>query len=104
MQANIRAMLHGTGDADESSIQQHEVINVACGDQVTLNEMVGMLQDITGKDIHAHYGPERPGDVRHSRAQISKAKQLFSYDPRFRFQEGLKIVYEWYCAQNQFPT
>lgn len=104
VQANIRAMLHGVGDDQEHDIQKHEVINVACGDQVTLNEMVEMLNVITGKGIKVLYGPERPGDVRHSRAQISKAEQLFSYDPRFRFQEGLKIVYEWYCAQNQFPN
>ena len=104
VQANIRAMLIGVGDSHGHDIQKHEVINVACGDQVTLNEMVGMLRDITGKDIHAHYGPERPGDVRHSRAQISKAEQLFGYSPRFRFREGLEIVYNWYCEQGEFPV
>ena len=104
VQANIQSMLHGVGQTAEKGMTQHEVINVACGDQVTLNEMVEMLNDITGKGITAQYGPERPGDVRHSRAQISKAEQLFGYAPRFRFQEGLKIVYDWYCAQGEFPA
>lgn len=104
VQANIRGMLHGVGQSAEKGIAQHEVINVACGDQVTLNEMVSMLKTITGKEIQAHYGPERPGDVRHSRAKITKAEQLFGYAPRFRFQEGLKIVYDWYCAQGEFPS
>ena len=103
VQANIRALLHGVGQTAEKGMTQHEVINVACGDQVTLNEMVGMLQDITGKDLQAQYGPERPGDVRHSRAQISKAETLFGYAPRFRFREGLEIVYNWYCVQGEFP-
>ncbi len=102
VQANIRAMLFGQEDT-QTTLHQHEVINVACGDQVTLNEMVEMLNDITGKGITALYGPERPGDVRHSRAQITKAEQLFGYAPRFRFREGLQIVYDWYCTQGEFP-
>jgi UDP-N-acetylglucosamine 4-epimerase len=104
VQANIRAMLHGVGQSFEKGMTQHEVINVACGDQVTLTEMVEMLNDITGKGITAQYGPERPGDVRHSRAQISKAEQLLGYSPRFRFREGLEIVYNWYCEQGEFPV
>ena len=74
----------------------NQIYNVACGDQVTLNEMIDMLKDITGKDISPNYGPERPGDVKHSKADISKIEELLEYSPKVRFREGLEKVYEWY--------
>lgn len=98
VQANIRAMLFGLG-FEPSTLPQlstHEVLNTACGDQVTLNEMVEMLKEISGKNIHANYGPERAGDVRHSKASIDKITTMLGYEPKFRFKEGLKIVYTWY--------
>lgn len=93
VQANIKAMLLPT-------LNQHEVMNMACGDQVTLNEMIEMLKVISGKDISANYGPERKGDVKHSKASIEKITALLNYEPKFRFQEGLKIVFEWYLKHN----
>ncbi|MFQ3214067.1 MAG: UDP-N-acetylglucosamine 4-epimerase [Marivirga sp.] len=74
----------------------NQVYNVACGDQVSLNEMIEMLQEITGKTLKAEYGPERPGDVKHSMADISKIENLLGYKPQVRFKEGLKKVYSWY--------
>ncbi len=74
----------------------NQVYNVACGDQVSLNEMVAMLRDISGKDIEATYGPERPGDVKHSKADIAKIESKLGYQPQVRFKEGLERVYEWY--------
>ena len=79
---------------NEEAINQ--VYNVACGDQVTLNDMVNMLKRFTGKNIDPLYGPERPGDVRHSRADISKIKRLLGYEPKVLFEEGLEEVYKWY--------
>jgi UDP-N-acetylglucosamine 4-epimerase len=89
VQANIKAMLL-------PSIDKHEVMNMACGDQVTLNEMIEMLNQISGKSIAANYGPERKGDVKHSKASIDKISKLLNYDPKFRFQEGLGNVFDWY--------
>lgn len=74
----------------------NEIYNVACNDRVTLNEMVNMLQKISEKDIKPIYGTERPGDVKHSEADISKAIKLLGYEPEVYFDEGLKKVYEWY--------
>lgn len=79
-----------------NGLTKHEVFNVACGDQITLNEMVQMLQKMSGKNIQATYGPERTGDVRHSRASIEKLKRFCSYSPKFKFEDGLGIVYTWY--------
>jgi UDP-N-acetylglucosamine 4-epimerase len=101
VQANIRTLLFGQNEKDE--LNKHEVFNVACGDQVTLNEMIVMLQSIAKKEIQPIYGPERPGDVRHSRAQITKSEEIFGYSPRFKFEEGLELVYQWYGEQDEFP-
>lgn len=74
----------------------NEIYNVACNDRVTLNEMVSILKEISGKEIEPIYGPERPGDVRHSEADINKIKNRLGYQPKIFFKEGLEKVYEWY--------
>jgi UDP-N-acetylglucosamine 4-epimerase len=70
--------------------------NTACNDQVSLNQLVKYLADITGNDAKVTYGPERPGDVRHSFADISKAQNLLGYNPDVLFQEGLEYTVKWY--------
>lgn len=95
VQANIRALLQPL-ERPNQVITRHEVFNVACGDQVTLNQMVTMLQEKTGKAIQPVYGPERTGDVRHSKASIAKLETFCGYAPKYRFKEGLGIVYGWY--------
>ena len=74
----------------------NQVYNGACGDQISLNEMVQMLESIAGKKIKVIHGAERPGDVRHSKANIGKAEALLAYTPKVKFEEGLKQVYSWY--------
>jgi UDP-N-acetylglucosamine/UDP-N-acetylgalactosamine 4-epimerase len=71
------------------------VYNVACGEQITLNDLVDMLREISGKDILPKYAPERPGDVKHSKADIGKIENHLGYTPKVRMFEGLKRVYEW---------
>jgi UDP-N-acetylglucosamine 4-epimerase len=89
VQANIKAMLI-------PPLAKHEVMNVACGDQITLNEIVELLVLISQKKIKASYGPERNGDVRHSKASIEKIKKIIDYNPRYFFKDGLSVVYKWY--------
>lgn len=89
VQANIKALQH-------EAIEKHEVFNMACGDQISLNEMVEMLNRIVNKNIKPLYGPERAGDVKHSKASIEKIKSMLGYDPKFKFEKGLSIVYQWY--------
>lgn len=86
----------------ENRVALNQVYNTACGDQVTLNEMIQMLQEISGKDIEPEYGSERPGDVRHSKADVSKIENLLGYEPQIRFREGLEQAYHWY--KNQLDT
>jgi UDP-N-acetylglucosamine 4-epimerase len=77
----------------------NEIYNVACGDQISLNQMILMLKEITGKNISPKYGPERFGDVKHSKADISKIKELLGYTVKLPFYEGLKETYNWYIEQ-----
>jgi UDP-N-acetylglucosamine 4-epimerase len=74
----------------------NQVYNAACGDQITLNQMVERLAKISAKNIKVHYGPERPGDVKHSKADIAKAKSFLHYQPKVNFEEGLQAVFNWY--------
>ncbi|WMN07462.1 SDR family oxidoreductase [Marivirga arenosa] len=74
----------------------NQIYNVACGDQMSLNDMISLLNEISGKSIEPNYGPERPGDVKHSKADISKIENLLGYTPQVRFKEGLARVYDWY--------
>ena len=77
-----------------------EVYNTACGEQLSLNEMLEALRDISGKNITAQHGPERKGDVKHSLADISKIQNALGYQPQVKFREGLEKVYRWYEQQN----
>lgn len=79
---------------DEEAL--NEIYNVACNDRISLNEMVNALQEVSGKDIQPIYGSERPGDVKHSEADISKIKARLGYEPKVFFKEGLEYVYNWY--------
>ncbi|HEY0652210.1 MAG TPA: SDR family oxidoreductase [Chryseosolibacter sp.] len=90
VQANMLALFTDRSDA------LNQVYNVACGEQTTLNEMVEILRGVSGKNLNAIYGPERPGDVKHSKADISKIKLGLGYQPSVLFGEGLKKVFRWY--------
>jgi len=67
-----------------------EVINVACGTRITLNALLDELRDILGVDTPARHGPPRPGDVRHSLADIEKARRLLGFEPKIGIREGLE--------------
>jgi UDP-N-acetylglucosamine 4-epimerase len=49
-----------------------------------------------GKDIEPIFGPDRPGDIKHSNADISKARELLGYEPEWSFERGIEAAIEWY--------
>jgi UDP-N-acetylglucosamine/UDP-N-acetylgalactosamine 4-epimerase len=61
-----------------------------------------MIKGIAGSDLVPKYASERPGDVKHSLADISKARKLLEYDPSFSVREGMKIAFEWYRQKHHF--
>jgi nucleoside-diphosphate-sugar epimerase len=72
------------------------MFNVATGRRVTLNETFKLLQGLTSYSGQPKYGPERGGDIKHSLADISKAKAGLAYEPKVDFEEGLRRTVEWY--------
>ena len=72
------------------------VMNVATGVRITLNEVVEELRTITGYNGPVNYAPERAGDIKHSLADISLARELLSYEPHVDFSAGLRRTVEWY--------
>src|SRR6478672_8082530 len=72
-----------------------QVFNVACGDRITVNSMLQQINQITGKDIAPVHGDARPGDIKHSQADITRARHLLSYEPKVSFMEGLRHTIEW---------
>ena len=94
VQANIMAVMAG----DEA---QNEVYNVGVGDRTSLNELHEMIKaslEALGAEVGVDpiYQEFRAGDVRHSQADISKARRLLGYDPDFRVADGIKAAMPWY--------
>jgi nucleoside-diphosphate-sugar epimerase len=73
-----------------------QVINIACGRRYTINDLFSRLQRLLSSDVPAQYGSPRSGDVRHSLANISKAKRLLKYRPGISFGEGLRRTVVWF--------
>jgi UDP-N-acetylglucosamine 4-epimerase len=90
VQANILSLF----TTDHAAINQ--VYNIACGKQTSLNELFEGLRKESGNSVEATYGPERKGDVKHSLADISKARKLLGYEPTVTVEEGLRKTFEWY--------
>ncbi len=73
-----------------------EVYNCAVHQRITLNELVTTINRIVGKSIPPVYADPRPGDVKHSFADISKIQQQMGYQPKIKFEEGLRLTIEWF--------
>lgn len=67
-----------------------QTVNIACGERISLNALLGDLSDEVGHAVVADYKPSRPGDVRDSLADITAARQLLGYEPSVKVREGLK--------------
>jgi UDP-N-acetylglucosamine/UDP-N-acetylgalactosamine 4-epimerase len=90
VQANMKALF----STDKRAVNQ--VYNIAFGERTTLNELFEELKGVAGSDLAPKYAPERAGDVRHSLADISRAKEFLGYNPAISVREGLKKTFEWY--------
>jgi nucleoside-diphosphate-sugar epimerase len=79
-----------------------EVINTANGERVSLNELLATIKKITGKeDVEADYQAERKGDVKHSQADNTKAKEIYGYEKLIGLEEGLQNTIDWW-KQSRF--
>ena len=77
------------------------VINIACGESHTLNELVAVLNRILNTNIEPVYKASRPGDVRHSQADIHRAQNVLDFRPQVSLEEGLRKVVSWLYQKNK---
>ncbi|WP_421764111.1 SDR family oxidoreductase [Ekhidna sp.] len=89
VQANLKAL-------ETAPENCNAIYNVACGQRTTLNELVGYINDIVGTHIKAIHKVEREGDIAHSLADISRAKNELDYQPVYDVKEGLGLAIDWY--------
>jgi UDP-N-acetylglucosamine/UDP-N-acetylgalactosamine 4-epimerase len=90
VQANIAALF----TTNEKALNQ--VYNIAFGQQTTLLQLFEALKKQAGSSLDPKHGPDRVGDVKHSLADISKAKTLLGYAPEISVEKGLQVTFDWY--------
>jgi len=73
-----------------------EVVNIACGEKGTVNEIIALINEMVGKKVVPHYAPARAGDVKHSLADITAARKLIGFEPVVLFRDGLQRAIAWY--------
>ncbi len=76
-----------------------QVFNIATGARFSLNDTVKILRKLTGYTGKVKYAEERAGDIKHSLADVSRARKHMAYDPKVDFEEGLRRTVEWYRSQ-----
>jgi nucleoside-diphosphate-sugar epimerase len=77
-------------------------INIANGQRISLNQLLSEIKELTGKkDVEAEYQKPRPGDVMHSVADISRARDLLGFEPHVGLREGLQLTIDWW-KQSRF--
>ena len=88
--------------AAESTAAVGRTINVATGRQVSLNELLSILKKVTGREnVETEHRDARVGDVRHSLADITRARTLLGYEPRVTLEDGLQKTLDWW-KQSRF--
>jgi nucleoside-diphosphate-sugar epimerase len=76
------------------------VFNVATGGRVSLNDLFRAVRDMVGAAVEPIYAEPRPGDVRDSQADITKARRMLSYEPEVSFEDGLARTVSWYQSSH----
>jgi nucleoside-diphosphate-sugar epimerase len=94
----VTNVVDGALRACEAPNASGEVINVATGGRISLNELFHTLRDLTGAKVEAIYEESRAGDVRDSQADIDKARRLLGYEPLVGLADGLAKTVEWFRA------
>jgi UDP-N-acetylglucosamine/UDP-N-acetylgalactosamine 4-epimerase len=97
VQANILSLFTKNTDT------LNQVYNIACGQQTSLLELFNYLKQEANSNLQPIHGPDRKGDVKHSLADISKAKKLLGYNPIISVSEGLKKTFRWYKEESLMP-
>jgi nucleoside-diphosphate-sugar epimerase len=92
----VANVVDGVLRACEADGASGEIINVATGGRISLNQLFRTMRDLVGGKVEPTYAETRSGDVKDSQADITKAKKILGYEPIVSFEEGLKRTVEWY--------
>ncbi|MDH4070572.1 MAG: SDR family oxidoreductase [Ignavibacteria bacterium] len=115
MQAGDQPMVYGDGEqsrdftyvanvveanllAAEAEFEAGVSVNCACHERTTLNDLVKQLNVLLGTKIAPQYADPRPGDIKHSYADIGLAKKTIGFSPAIGFRKGLELTVDWYGA------
>ena len=96
----VANVVDGVLRACEAPNTSGEIINVATGGRISLNQLFYAMRDVVGGTLEPIYGESRQGDVRDSQADIRKAEALLGYEPTVSFEEGLARTIAWYRTAN----
>jgi len=86
--------------ASQAEAGQGEAFNIAGGNRTSIQDLAEYAGELTGVDLPPTYEPARPGDVRHSLADVQKATTVLGYEPRIGVREGLRKTVEWFVEQH----
>ena len=92
----IDNVVHGNMLAMSVARTRGECVNVACGNQISVNQTIAAINRLLGTNVKAHYVPPRAGDIKHSCADIRLAKELLGYEPQVSFEDGLRRAIDYY--------
>ena len=92
----VANVVDGVLRACEASGASGEVINVATGGRISLNQLFKAMRTLVGGTVEPEYSDVRSGDVKDSQADITKAERILGYKPIVSFEDGLKKTLEWY--------
>ncbi len=93
---HIDNVVHANMLAAKAPRADGQVINIACGERVSVNQIIRLINQLLGKEVPPRYVDERPGDVKHSLADITLAREVLGYEPLLMFDEGLRRAIDWY--------
>jgi UDP-glucose 4-epimerase len=100
----IANVVDGVLRACEAPGAAGQVINVATGGRISLNQLLAVMKTIVGSTVEPIYKESRAGDVKDSQADISKARALLGYEPSVGLEEGLRRTIEWSRAESATPA
>jgi nucleoside-diphosphate-sugar epimerase len=86
--------------AAETKFAEGQVLNIAGGHAATLNDLTSAIRTAVGAQVNAVYGPERAGDIKHSSADIRKAKEVLGFAPDYDLERGLRETVAYYRAKS----
>jgi len=94
----IENVVRGNMLAAEAKGLRGQVINLACGERVSVNRIIAQINKLLGKQVRPNHVDPRAGDIKHSQADITRARELLGFEPVVNFDDGLKRSIEWFKA------